>query len=491
MNKDVATRFGLSFRLALFIFLAEGALLAAFSVLIYRSVRTSSVDAFDQTVRANAEALASLVELDDQADQPDEDDREQIGGLEIAFADETMRSFSRKRQPDLFAIMEDRTVLRKSDRLVNIPEPAWKQNGEAAFFDHKFNGETYRGIVLSTIRLSSSDPNDYRRIRVFFSRSRADLDARLHSQGVTILTLCILCLVITGLLARLIATAGLRPLARLAREIRGIREDRLHGRISPDGLSSDLMPIAQSVNNLLERLENAFETERRFSADAAHELRTPLATLKSGIQAALLKSAENPAAKRVLEPVLNDVERIEHLCDALLLLTRGETARTSPGMSFADWLEEIEIALDCIRNAPATNGATFHMEVQGPNLPDASVKSDSASTFQIVTNLLDNAVRHGGGQVDVRVRVSWNDSRASLAVEDNGAGVPPGCEPHLFDRFYRAESSRSRATGGYGLGLSICKALAESMDGTLAYESNKPRGSRFLWSVSLDTTATQ
>ncbi len=487
MKGKAATRFGLSARLALYIFLAVGLLLAAFSALIYRSTRHAMVDAFDQTLRANAEALASLVELEDGQEPHEEDEEEIVAGLEITFADEVMRSFSRARQPDLFALISDRTLLKKSRHLSTVPERVWESTEEAVFFDHEHNGEPYRGIALSTIRVSSTAPKDYRRIRVFFSRSRLDLDAALQSLGLTILTLGILCLVITGVLARLIATAGLRPLTRLAGEIGRIREDNLGQRMSIDGLPPDLVPVARSVNNLLERLEKAFETERRFSIDAAHELRTPLATLKSGFQAALLKSADNPVATRLLEPLLADVERIEHLCDALLLLTRGESVQSALRMPFNEWIEEIDIALECVRNGPTANGATFHIETQSPNLPHAEVKTDSASTFQIVTNLLDNAVRHAGGHVDVRLRVSWSDSRASLAVEDNGPGVPPQSEPHLFERFYRADPSRARAKGGYGLGLSICKAIAESLDGTIVYEPNTPSGSRFIWKVSLNT----
>jgi heavy metal sensor kinase len=465
----------LGFRLAALVFVIEAALLTAFAVTVYLFASSRFLASFDEGLRANAEAIGSLVE-----------DDEQEAGLELETADEITARFSRAERPDLFAVLaDDGSVVAKSHSLTEMPAfaRAGADGVPPARFEH--GGRTYRGMVLAIARPSPERPGQQIRARVFFARCTRDLEARLSSLAEILVAFAAGGLVLSVALAGLVAWRGLAPLRRLARETGTIGGESLDRRLATAGLPREVGTLAGALNGLLGRLEKAFERERRFSSDAAHELRTPVATLKSGIQAALLDPGGSERERAVLEQLLEDVVRLEELCGALLLVASSQARQGDREIEAEDWCIQIEEVVSGFK----ANGPPGKWEIRlsrpevGPG--PSRLRANRAATRRIATNLIENAIRHGGPDVEIDVTVAFGEAGAELSVRDNGPGVASEDRPRLFARFFRADRARSRTTGGAGLGLAICQSLATAHGGSIRFEPVEPRGCRFVWTVAL------
>lgn len=471
-------RLRLSVRLALLVFAVEALLLGGFAVVVYYFCEEKFYQSLDSSLQANAEAIASL--LEDEGEE----------SLEFELEDKISQRFSRKKRPDLFAvILPGGEILNKSDSLVALPDWLDEKTYRVQHGDFLNERKPYRGISLPVTRKRSepdkSITEDYC-ASVFYAVSTHDIEEQLEEIAEFLFGFFSAGLILSGLLAGLVVWRGLTPLRRLTRAMGTIGENSLDRRLPVHGLPPDLMPLTQAMNALLARLEGAFERERRFSADAAHELRTPISTLKSGIQAALLNPPSAIEDRRALDDLLEDVNRLEDLCDSLLLVASCRVDSEREGMDAEDWMGEVESALELLR--PLAESRQSHLSLLTPESPllNAIVRTDSASTRRIVTNLVDNAIRHGGSGTQISVRVASDGWEVRLTVEDNGPGVSPEDVPRLFERFFRADRARARTSGGTGLGLAICLSLAEAWGGGIRYEPVKPHGSRLVWRLALD-----
>ena len=466
-------RLRLSLRLALLVFLVEALLLGGFAVVIYYFCEKEFYRSLDSALQANAEAIATLL------------DEEEDNGLELEFADEIMERFSRKKRPDLFAVvLPGGAIVEKSALLDELPKWVNPEENRIRFGDFRCKKQSYRGIVIPVVRDThepnkSSDGSSL--VSVFFGANTHDIEEQMENISEFLIWFFSAGLILSGLMAGLVVWRGLAPLRRLTRATGTIGENTLDRRLPVDGLPPDLMPLTLAMNALIDRLEGAFERERRFSADAAHELRTPVATLKSGIQSALLNPPNEQEDRKALGDLLEDVDRLEDLCDSLLLVASCQVDSSRDGMEVEDWIGEVESALESLR--PLAESYHSHLEfATADSLPkNAQFRTDSTSTQRIVTNLVDNAIRHSGTEKQISVRVQCNEPAILLIVEDNGPGVSQEDIPRLFKRFFRADRARARSSGGTGLGLAICRSLAESWGGDIRYEPVAPHGSRLIW----------
>ena len=474
MKRPDFFRLRLSIRLALLVFLVEALLLGSFALVIYYFCENQFYQSFDNALQANAEAIATLIEKDEE-------------GLELEFADEVMQRFSRKKRPDLFAvILPGGAILEKSSSLDELPMAISEEENRIRFGDFRFMKQIYRGIVIPVVR-GTDEANESSGgksgVSVFFGACTHDIEEQLEEITEFLLWFFSAGLVISGLLAGLVVWRGLAPLRRLTRATGTIGENTLNQRLPVDGLPPDLMPLTRAMNALLDRLERAFERERRFSADAAHEIRTPVATLKSGIQAALLNPPNEQEDRKTLQDLLEDVHRLEDLCNSLLLVASGQIDSSRDGMEVEGWIGDVESALESLR--PLAESHLSHLEYSIPDSfpKNIKVRADSTSTRRVVTNLVDNAIRHGGTEKKIAVRVECDESAILLIVEDDGPGVSKEDIPRLFERFFRVDQARARSKGGTGLGLAICRSLVEAWGGDIRYEPIAPHGSRLVWLV--------
>ena len=247
--------------------------------------------------------------------------------------------------------------------------------------------------------------------------------------------------------AWIVAAWSLRPLARASREAALIGPERLHDRISLSGLPSEVVALASAVNGALDRVARAYATERRFTADAAHALRTPVAVMDLRLQRAAATGGLDQEALRA------DLGQIAQLVSGLLNLARAEQSDPPRGeINLARLLRETAAALQ-----PAFDACDRAIVVEAPDL--LSLRADGRMVRDMLEALIDNALRHGAGQVSVRLGAVGEG--CVLVVEDQGQGVPAALQDRMFDRFNKRDAN----SPGAGLGLSIVRQTARSLGG--------------------------
>ncbi|NUP81604.1 MAG: HAMP domain-containing histidine kinase [Nonomuraea sp.] len=263
-----------------------------------------------------------------------------------------------------------------------------------------------------------------------------------------------------GVPALLVVVAGmtwfsvgraLAPVAAIRAKVADITARDLHQRVPVPESKDEIAALATTVNGTLDRLETAVGRHKRFVADAAHELRSPIATLR-----ARLELAEQSELTR---EALADVERLQSLAADLLMLAKldaGEPLR-------AGELDLGQVAAEESLRARRRPDVRVDLDIE----PDVVMNGSRAHLDRLVTNLADNAVRHAASAVRVRVRAE--DGEAVLEVQDDGPGIPPEQREAVFDRFTRLDEARARDAGGAGLGLPIARDIAHLHQGTLTY----------------------
>ena len=277
---------------------------------------------------------------------------------------------------------------------------------------------------------------------------------------------------VTALLLIVLAKRLLRPLNELASAASSIEPAKLQFAPPASALSTtELRPLADALAEFVARLRRAFEAERRFISDAAHELKTAVAVARSSIQVLEMKPRSTDEYREGLERILEDNQRAEDLVAGMLTLARFDEAGT-------DRQEEIDLSEETAR---AVNRLSSYAENRGVSLrlsdtSEAKIQLSRQALETLVSNLVMNAVQHSPRGSEVRIAIRVEGSKATLEVRDFGEGIAAENLPHVFERFFREDPSRSRETGGAGLGLSICKSLAESAGGTIEIESEKGTG---------------
>jgi two-component system OmpR family sensor kinase len=237
---------------------------------------------------------------------------------------------------------------------------------------------------------------------------------------------------------------------------------------------------------MLSGLHRAFDQQREFLANAAHELKTPVAILKSTLQSLLQRPRETEEYRAGLEQALEDMARLEKLLHSMLRLARAE--QWAAGSVRRD-LEVIEVASTCQsaidRLAPIARERNVSIELNKDGA--MPIRADAEDLELVWANLVENAIRFTpeGGRVQVRLHA--NNGNGIVEVEDNGPGMSHDELAHIFERFHRGDSSRARETGGYGLGLAISKALVEAYGGTIKADSTPGQGTRMNVSLPLRT----
>jgi two-component system, OmpR family, sensor kinase len=243
----------------------------------------------------------------------------------------------------------------------------------------------------------------------------------------------------------------------------------------------EIAEVATAINAMLDRLESAFQAQRRFVHDASHELRTPLTIARGHLEVALPRDGAPPELRQAVEVAIGELDRMGLLVDSLLRLARADE-RSAADRGPVDIAALAESAADRCR---VLGERDWELDLE----PGATVHGDEAALEQVLLNLLSNAVRHTREGDSVSVAVSADHGHVTIAVADSGEGIDPDLLPSLFDRFTRADSARSRDTGGAGLGLAICHAIVDAHGGTISVTSTPGHGATFV--VTLPAAAAE
>lgn len=274
----------------------------------------------------------------------------------------------------------------------------------------------------------------------------------------------------------LISGTVLRSIAAISETAASISATQLSRRIDAGAVELELQELATVLNDTFGRLEASFERQRRFSADASHELRTPLAILYTNLQLALARPRSPEEYRETLQAGLVAATRMRTLVEGLLILARTDAGRLELDQKLVELNQVAEEVVAQAAADAAEAGVQLRLERSAVAV---SVRGDSALLARVLTNLVANSLRHTPSGGTVRVIVDREGELAVFRVADTGSGIPLEDQPRLFERFFRVDKARARASGGVGLGLAICKSLVEAHGGAISCVSAPGQGSTF------------
>jgi len=274
----------------------------------------------------------------------------------------------------------------------------------------------------------------------------------------------------------LLARRALRPIVDMAASLQEISDRTLHKRLPDPGAQDEISHLVRVINQLLARLDDAFDTQRRFTADASHELCTPLTVLKGNTQVALLARRKHHEYEAMLRSNLEEIERLTRLVTDLLTLAHCDAGEQHSSKESVVIDDLVENACTRLRGAAERSEVKLKWNLSAPIVVDG----EPNALQHIVLNLVSDAIRYtpAGGRIDVATGRS-PDGMAFVEVTDTGIGISPEALPRIFDRFYRGENARAHSPDGSGLGLAICRALAKAHNADMEVWSEYGKGTRF------------
>jgi signal transduction histidine kinase len=414
-------------------------MLAGAGLFVYLRLRADLDDGINATLRKRVHAAVV---------QQSPDQRPRVRGAVLGDRDE---SFVQLLRPDG----------RLLDTVGGAQEPALTP-GEARratratlFVEHPLRGIDGTTRVLARVATSGSGP-----IVVAAGQSLGDRDEALSGVVTSFAVGGAVAILLASGVGYLLASAGLAPVEAMRRRAREVSLKRADERLPLPAARDEVRRLGETLNEMLDRLRQAFERERRFVSDASHELRTPIAIVKTELEGALRTGDFGDEVREALVAAVEECDRLALLAEDLLVI-----ARASEG--------EMPVRLEALRVRPLLEGIRIRfierareqnrsIRVDAPD--DQQVMADPLRLRQAVGNLVDNALRHGAGEVVLSSRTT--EAGVELVVADQGAGFPPDIAARAFDRFARGNHARMR--GGAGLGLAIVRAVAEAHGGDAA-----------------------
>jgi heavy metal sensor kinase len=441
-------------------------LFAAFSIFLYEVLENALYKRLDEVLTSEVSTAAGLfrgelAEFKGDASAAALDAMSEMGIRDVVVAvfegNKLLASNTPLKGTELLAVVADAAAAEEPE--VRTALPRYGRDGTRAVA-RKFAIDGRQYVLLAAESLHSV---------------KADLGAMRH---VLFLALPLIVL-IAGAGGFLLATKNLAPLRWMAEQARSITDKNLHNRLEIGAANDELTMLADSFNELLSRLDGSFETMRRFVADASHELRTPLAVIRGEADVALDHDRGPAEYKESLAVIQDEARRLTRLIDDLLNLARADAGHVSL------YVEEFyvnDLLAECCRSIQ-TKAIAKKIDLECRCPEDVAYRGDQELIRRLMLNLIENAIRYTpeGGRVQIKAEDSPGELR--IQVADTGIGIPPETATHVFERFYRGDQARSRQNGGFGLGLSIVKWIAESHNGSVELSSKPGLGSTFTVSL--------
>jgi two-component system, OmpR family, sensor kinase len=353
-----------------------------------------------------------------------------------------------------------------------LPNPA----GRRPFRTLSASAHLYRGYS----RLFSVEGNNYVLVVLQSLHGENEFVEAVIQTYALLIPLAVL---LAGFGGYFLARRSLSPVVAMSSQAERIGAENLHDRLLVRNTKDELGHLAQSFNQLLDRLDESFEHQRRFVADASHELRTPVAILSGEAEVALSKVDRSPEEYREsLEILRKEALRLKQIVENLFTLTRADIGQL-PLTPTSFYLEEL--AADCVHNF-RTLAQAKKITLVCEGSPELPVFADEGLIRRMFVNLLDNAIKYTPVGGNVSVSCGRSGTLYSVSFSDTGPGIPAEIQPQIFERFFRADKSRAdsdSASGGAGLGLAICRWIAEAHNGRLELTRSDSSGSTFTFFI--------
>ena len=334
---------------------------------------------------------------------------------------------------------------------VNIGIPG--NEYRAVWMRHKINGDVVNIAVAGSSHFTYHEMHEFLRLLLILGAS----------------------LIISSIIAAFWTVhTCLRPIDITAKRLQNIKHPKIREVIFDNKKApKELIPFIEALNNMLIRLDKVLQQQKQFTSDAAHELRTPLSLAKSTLQTSQMLRGEQESYKTAINDALEDIKRMENIIQQMLILARMDEVKVN------DTKEEVQIDVLLKELAESYNKK---MELTGGRViledtSDITIHGNVDELIRLFSNILDNAVKYGpeGGTIRIS-RQPESDGHITINIHDDGGTIPSESIPHLFDRFYRVDPSRSKNTGGAGLGLAIAREIAIRHKGDISISSTPQSG---------------
>jgi len=446
-------------QLTLYYTLATGLLLAAASTWLYWSIHRSLLAA-DEAFLADKIQVLTLILRRQPLDR---------GGLEQEARDEARISMG-SRSPYLLRVLApDGQLLTETPGMQTlVPGAAFGPVAPRSADPWRIatlHGTTW---LLTGVDLATAGQPGWR----VEAALDIDADTQLLQQYLRdLLVLAAAGLLLAAALGGWITRRGLRPIRAITRTTQRIGAQQLQERLQPAAWPRELMALAVEFDNMLERLQKSFERLTQFSADLAHELRTPINNLMGETQVILARERSAPEYARVLHSALEEHTRLARLIDSMLFLAQADQERLPPSAVAIEAQAELQAVAEFYQPLAQEQGVQLRCEGAG------RLYADALLVRRALSNLVSNALRHTprGGCITLRA-AAQDAAPAQLSVSDTGVGIPGEHLPQLGQRFYRVDAARSAAAGGVGLGLAIVHSIMKLHGGTLTIQSRPGLG---------------
>ena len=320
-------------------------------------------------------------------------------------------------------------------------------------------------------------------VRCGFNQTELQEDIDVLNRSILLASISILLAAPLG--AYIIALRATRPITQIITTTEHLQPTNLNERLPIRGTGDEIDQLSETINGMLDRLASYIDRNRDFVANAAHELRSPLAAIRSSVEVALNRTRTPDEYAALLTDVVEEISRLAGLVNRLLILAEGDAGRIAGNDQFTRLDKVIRESIDMFEAVAESKSVRL---IVG-DLPAVLVPGDETHLRQVVRNLIDNAIKYNRnpGEVTVRLRSDASRKRAILTIEDTGIGIDRQVLPRIFERFYRADKARSREIehAGYGLGLSICQSVIQALQGEITVDSEPGRGTTFTVSLPL------
>jgi len=383
---------------------------------------------------------------------------------------------------------EGSSLLRSQFMTENLPleEQALVEAGEGnlVWREHEFQGMPVRSLYYPLARFGPAHERHVLQVAAPLV-ARNEMVLRL-SLFFAAMTLAVALASAAG--SRWLAGRFIRPVDEVIDQAEAIGASSLDSRIHAYADTREYHRLVEVLNTMLERIHRAFEGQKRFTADASHELRSPLTALRGEIEVALRRPRSSDEYREVLESSLEEILRLSRITEDLLTLARSDAGALEGGGDAVDLTAVTERIVDRLRPAAQEKGLALEVEVETGD----PVLIDPGLLGQILWNLTDNAVRFTPTGGRIRLSVQRRPGELRIEVEDSGPGL--GGQPEkVFDRFFRWDSARTpgEATAGTGLGLAIVRAMVEGLGGQVSAQNRSGGGARFMIEIPVDAPEAQ
>ncbi len=412
--------------------------------------------AFDIMLRGRADSLLGAVQ-----DAEDAQDNVMLDGTEASLP-----------RADIYEVVDDKKrMLGRSGNWPGLNAGQAISKGEGVF-KLRLNGRHYRVLRVGGLRMV--DPGDKgggiaRHVMVIYGSPTESVWKAVWGTVAFYALTSLALLAVSGLLMVWLLEQGLAPLRELASEAAGVSAASWDFHPSERVLMTrELAPLAGALATVLSGLERSFVQQRQFVSDAAHELKTAVAVVKSSLQLLAMKRRTVAEYEAGLERSYQDCERMEELVARMLMLARVEN---EPQADAGGHTTDLTDAVELVMKQFETMADVKRLRLASSSPGAVAVALGPEELRLLCSNLVLNAIQHSPAGTEVRAVVRRQELMAELSIEDQGMGIAPEALPYVFDRFYRGDQSRSRETGGTGLGLAICKAIVDRAGGHIHISS--------------------